>query len=233
MARVWRSDRQDIGWWSNGYEKKAVEHVTWLSPDLVSRWLGFLQAREYWPEEELLDRWDRIAAALGGSRTFVVELSAFPKLPTYEIGDYRRTTPEEIDNVRFVYTSGGRAMPMPAVRLAARQSRRRSDLEGFAWWQLLEFGGDLTGEFEAAVPEWPLPLGDYYRSWYLVSIEDPGDDSFEVRVLSRRKERVARFVLQDDKPAVGKLGPIPKIRRPESKRPARKSRRTVFGKPSL
>ena len=117
---------------------------------------------------------------------------------------------------------------MSAVRLAAWQSRRRSDLEGFAWQQTLEFGGDLTGEFEAIAPEPPLPLGDYYRSWYLVSIEDPGDDSFEVRVLSRRKERVARFV-QAEREQVGER-PEPAL---AVKGPARKARRVVFGIPSL
>ena len=216
FGKVWGSDRQAIGWWSNGYQKISVEHVTWLSPDLISRWLGFLQAREYWPEGELQERWNRIAEGIGGTRSFIVELSAFPKLPTYEIGDYRRTTPEEIDEVRFVYTAGGRAAPMSAARLAAWQSRRRSDLERFAWWQVLWFGGGLTGEFESAAPEPPLPLGDYYRSWYLVSIENPGrDDRFEVRVLSRRKERVAGFG--------------PRERGLRAERPTRETRRANFG----
>ena len=62
LGRIWKSDRKPVGWWSNGYEKKSVEHVTWLSPELISRWLGFLEAREFWRKDELqIRRRDELA----------------------------------------------------------------------------------------------------------------------------------------------------------------------------
>jgi hypothetical protein len=36
-------------------------------------------------------------------------------------------------------------------------------------------------------------LGDYHRAWYVVWATGADEDKFEVRVLSRRKERVAAF----------------------------------------
>ena len=193
LSRIWGPERQVIGLWSNGYQKTPVEHVLWISPALVSRWMGFLDSREYWEDEELASRWASTAKLLGGRKTFIVQLTAFPKMPTYGVGDYERTSPEEIENVRFVYTSGERSEPMQAQQLALWESRDRSDLENFPWWQYLPLGRFLTGEFEQPVIDEPLPLGDYYRAWYVVSVPENEDTSFEVRVLSRRKERVAEF----------------------------------------
>lgn len=193
ISRIWGKDRQVIGDWSNGYVKVPVEHVVWVSPSLVSRWLGFLSEREHWEDGDLGARWNGIAALIGQKRMFVVQLTAFPKMPTYGVSDYERTSPEEIENVRFVYTSGEKVVRMQAERIAQRQSRDRRALEDFPWWHQVSFGEFLTGEFEQTHAEPPLPLGDYHRAWYLVSVEGFEDAKFEVRVLSRRKERVARF----------------------------------------
>ncbi len=192
MDEIWGSDRQKVGSWSNGYLQVSTEYVVWVSPALVSRWLGFLGAREHWDDEELPLRWQTVRNALGERRAFVVQLSAFPKLPTYGVGDYERTSPEEIENVRFVYTSGAKTERMEAMRLAQWQSRERGDLEDFPWWQHVAFGTPLIGEFETVQFGEPLPLGDYHRAWYLVWAEGQ-DADFEVRILSKRKERVAKF----------------------------------------
>ena len=190
---VWGNERQVIGWWANGYIQRPVEFAVWLSPALLSRWLGFLSAREYWDDGELTARWKSIAAQVKDRRYFVVQLTAFPKMPLYGVGDYELTSPEEIEDVRFVYTAGGKSQRMQAARLAAWQSREREDLEGFPWWQQIEFGDQLTGEFENGAREEPLCVGDYYRAWYLAWVEGADEDLFQVRVLSRRKERAAFF----------------------------------------
>ena len=77
INRIWGEDRQTIGLWSNGYVKVPVEHVVWLSPSLVSRWLGFLSAREYWSDGELESRWTPHGFATASSRTL---RSLFPSL---------------------------------------------------------------------------------------------------------------------------------------------------------
>lgn len=193
FSNIWGKDRKAVGFWSNGHEKVPVEHVIWISPDLISRWLGFLDQREYWEEGELQARWASITSALEGKKTFIVTLSAYPKMPFHGIGNYKRPDPAEIDKVRFVYTSGEKSKRMSAIRIADWQSRKREELDGMAWWHLTEFGRSLIGEFEEQDIAAPLPLGDYYRSWYLVTVEDVPDEKFELRVLSRRKERVASF----------------------------------------
>lgn len=191
---IWKSDRQAIGWWSNGYSQQPVEHAIWLSPELMSRWLGFLQAREYWSDDELSERWEALRERFTGSYTFIIQLTAFPKLPTYGVGDYVRTTPEELLDVRFVMTSRSTSLALEARQLEFWQSRNRDALESFRWWHSLEIGWALTGEFDSPSEPPFLSVGDYYRAWYLVSIDTaPKFERFEIRTLSRRKERVATF----------------------------------------
>lgn len=193
MDALFQSDRQNVGWWSNGYEQQPIDHVVWLSPPLLSRWIGFLSAQEYWSSDEIVTRWGNIADALVDRRAFVVQLSAFSKIPTYGFGDEVRPNTADIDNVRFVYTSGNDSVEMNAIQLAQWQSRDRFELDRFLWWQVLPFSGALNGEFEAQQPDPPLMLGDNYRSWTLVWVEGVDDLKFEVRILSPRKERVGYF----------------------------------------
>ena len=193
FRNVWGEDQAAIGWWSNGHKLVPVEHVLWVSPQLISRWLGFLERREYWDEGELQTRWKQITEQLEGKQTFIVTLSAYPKMPFRGIGDYKRPSTEEIEDVRFVYTSGEKHKSMSAVRIAALQSRERGDFDSYRWWHHVDFSKLLIGEFESTKEEYWLPLGDYHKSWYLVTVEGADDEKFEVRVLSRRKERIAKF----------------------------------------
>lgn len=193
VQSVFRDHRQYVGWWSNGYQQIPIDEVVWLSPELLSRWLGFLAAQEYLGEQEIKDRWGHLSDALGEKRAFVVRLSSFPKMSTYGVGDTERNDPTDLDHVRFVYTSGNTVIEMESFQFAHWQSRDRFELDGFLWWQWLPIAGALQSEFEKSPEEAPLPLGDYHRTWTLAWVEGVDQEQFEVRVLSQRKERVARF----------------------------------------
>lgn len=193
VTSVLKRHKKAIGWWSNGYEQKSVEHAIWISPSLVSKWLGFLSAREYWTDEEVRERWGRAAECLGDRRLFVIQLSAFPKMSTYGVGETAPVSLDDFDDVRFVYTSEAGATPMHAVLLEHRQSRNRFELDDFDWWTRLPLAGALDSEFRSDKDDWSLPVGEYHRSWYVAWVQGADDPKFEVRVLSKRKERVARF----------------------------------------
>ncbi len=197
---VFSGDRVAIGRWSNGYSKQSVEWAIRLSPGLMSRWLGFLQAREYWGDDELLSRWNAVRARLDGRLTFVVQLAAFPKLPTLDVGDPAEPRPEEVDDVRFVLTGQPAPHPMRALRLARWQARERSPLRDYKWWLDLDLGCALAPEFERDQAQPPSPFGDYHMAWYVVWTDERIDvgKALELRVLCRRKERTARFSLPRD-----------------------------------
>src|SRR5689334_4109662 len=76
IERTLMEDRQAIGYWFDGRVRKDVEEAIWVSPTMVSRWLGYLQAKERWPKLELLNRWAALRDQLDGSLTFVVRLTA-------------------------------------------------------------------------------------------------------------------------------------------------------------
>lgn len=193
IQSVFKDDRKYVGWWSNGYEQVPVEEVVWLSPALMSRWIGFLAAQEYLSDEEITRRWGIVSDAMGSRRAFVVQLSSFPKQSTYGVGEAARNDPGDLDHVRFVYTSGAEVKEMKSFQIARWQARTRANIDEFHWWQWLPIAEAVRGEFDLYSGHEPLPLGDYHRTWSLVWVEDADDPVFEVRILSRRKERVAHF----------------------------------------
>lgn len=84
VDRLYQDDRQSVGTWFDGKARRGVDTVLWVSPSLVSRWLGYLEAKEKWPEGELERRWSRIRTEMGGKLNFVVRACAFPKMDILE-----------------------------------------------------------------------------------------------------------------------------------------------------
>jgi hypothetical protein len=106
IERTLRQDRVVVGLWFNGRVKEDVESVTWLSPGMVSRWLGYLQAKEKWPDGEMQKRWDFACKELNGSLTFIVQVAAMPKLKGLDMEVTDVPEPTEIEKIRFLLTSG-------------------------------------------------------------------------------------------------------------------------------
>lgn len=186
-----------IGTWTNGSSKQSVEHATWISPELVSRWLGFNEAREFWDQDVLQTKWLMARHKISGSLNFVVELSAFPKLPFQGTGEYQKPRFDSYDNVRFVLTNDGRHWNMNSRVIRQMQGRQKADIEHWPWWLETPIGACLATEHDT-LPDAPLPFGDFNRTYYWVEIPIPNEigETFELRVLSKGKERVAKFSLR-------------------------------------
>lgn len=194
---VYGDDQKTIGTWSNGWSKRPVEWALRVSPELVSRWLGFRERRELWPEGELERRWKLASDIVADEAVFIVQLSAFPKLPTAgTIGDEERAELEDFVRNRFVVRADGKQIDSRVYMIDHWQAREKSDLDDYPWWQRTDFAHILGSEWETR-PYKPLPLGDYHRAWYWVSARMPEEPvgKLELFVLSPNKERKAEFRL--------------------------------------
>lgn len=105
LDRLYLDDRQVVGKWFDGRLRQDVDQVLWISPGLVSRWLGYLEAKEKWPEGELEARWARLRSNLGGKMTFVARLCAMPRKDILDEEPPRKPDPIDIQAVRFLWTS--------------------------------------------------------------------------------------------------------------------------------
>jgi hypothetical protein len=228
IDRVYAEDRQSLGLWFDGRVKRDVEEAIWLSPPLVSRWLGYLQARERWQPGEIGRRWDAVRSAVNGKLALVVRLCSYPKVDFFEPHLSLKESADETRDVRFIVTVGGASLPQaprydpylgwfrltprralgggattpkllePGVAMVAEViSRDRRDIESFPWVRSLPFGEALASEFVEGADGYRAPLGDFVARWYLVVTPSPPEAAlvhdFQLRVLSRRKERVAWY----------------------------------------
>lgn len=192
---IYHDDSRGIGSWANGTLQQTTETCLWLSPALMSRWLGFLQQREKLTDEAASYKWQQMRHLLDGNLTFVVRLSAFPKLPTLNIGDEEPANLADIDDVRFVIMVNRQQVEVSSHRLARWQARERKPLEDYRWWLDTPLAAVLNPEFEPDSNRNQLPLGRYHAAWYLITAPAGSEPVTEisVHILSQRKERVARW----------------------------------------
>lgn len=206
IERTLLEDRVVLGLWFSGRKQEDVEEVIRLSPEMVSRWIGYLKAKERWSEETLNQRWDHIAEAMGEDTHFVVRLSAFPKMTLEDLEPAlsRSADPNEISNVRFAFEIECGAKDPSAMLLETSQTRDWKSLGDFKWYLSLPYGEALRPEFATTDDGWSYPVGDYYSAWYLVRIPNHVVDLREPQsllVFSKEKTRVARYNQQKGKSA--------------------------------
>jgi hypothetical protein len=184
LERVLAEDRVVIGTWFDGRIKRDVEDVTWVSPSLVSRWLGYLNAQEKWPYAELIGRWQALRARLGGRMTFVAQLSALPRRDPLDLAEEANANFEDALDARFLVTHDLEG-PAPATEahledgaLTGKAATRRSlmryeplvtalgSIKAYDWRSLFATKWyQLSADFEPLLPEFQLPYRpDPYRN---------------------------------------------------------------------
>lgn len=197
MDVLYQGDRATLGWWNDGTMARPLEWALWISPNFVSRWLGYLDRRELWTGHELQNRYTEVGKALDGQITLLVQLVAFPKQSTLDFTDEAPSKPEEIEKVRFIVTYADQRIQPDVQNVATYQWRDRSYMKDFRWWLFLPWAGPLTPEWMVGKDEPPYPIGDWYASWYLIQFpvlpELHGCTKFDLRIISPRKERLASF----------------------------------------
>lgn len=224
IERTLMEDRVAIGRWFDGRIKRDTDHILWLSPRMVSRWLGYLNAREKWSKAELSRRWTEMAVELDGKMTFVAEVYALPKKEDFfELMESAPTKPETALNIRFLVTyltdkerdnsqhvealPWRREFKSPLEReeprvapLAVFKGYDLDSVQRWPWHTLDSAFSPLSPEFS---PVKPTPydgvVGDHIRAIYILQAAIPDKpmpwDQFEVRVFAAGKEPVGKFKL--------------------------------------
>ncbi|MDI9641344.1 hypothetical protein QPK87_06695 [Kamptonema cortianum] len=193
IPSIYQRDQKVIGTWFDRTKKIETEWVLSLTPNLVSRWLGYLDIREGWTQDEAQTRWKSIRNEIAGREVFLVTLSAFPSQSPFGVFEERANSPEETVQVRFLIESAEGRQELQAFLLHSRRAKSRQELDSVAWWDYSPFAKQLS--FSMAGRDEPplIQRGDYYRTWWWVWTDEPLPESYELKVLSVRKIRTARF----------------------------------------
>lgn len=223
VDRIMMEDRQIIGRWFDGQLRRDMDDVTWLSPNLLSRWLGYLNAKEKWSETELAQRWETLKESFNGTLSFVVQTYALPKQGFFDLTDGAESKPRTALQVRFAVSwlseagSGDNRHQETAVGQKKKEAPlllqdpfvsnlgifRGYDLgsiDRWPWYALDQRFDPLAPEFGTRRPtEYDGVVGDYVRAVYLVQAPVPEEGipakNLELRVFAEGKEPIARFDL--------------------------------------
>lgn len=220
VERVFMEDRVPVGKWFDGQIKRSTDEVVWISPSLVSRWLGYLNAKEKWSRDHLQQRWEAMSSRLDGRLTFIATLYALPKQEILELTEGAPTKPETALRTRFLVTflsqkgehqetpvgqkkkQAPLALFQPEVSpYAVFKAYSLDSVEKWPWYGLSNLFEPLAPEFESDPPTaYDGVVGDYIRAIYLVQTPVPEEplpsERLEVRIFAPGKQPVARFDLQ-------------------------------------
>jgi hypothetical protein len=204
IDRLWQDDRQAIGFWFDGMRKQDVEEAIWLSPALLSRWVGYRAAQEKWTPEQSQQRWDALRQTMDGRAYIVVRLAAYPKRDILNPEDAEPISTRDLDQVRFMVTVDGAAIPSPKKRsdvplaLPVRSARSgpnfavdeapiagqtigyvrtgdRGDIARFPWYLALDELQPVWSEFENGLQYYRTRGGsDFAAKWTLIVVDFSG-----------------------------------------------------------
>lgn len=202
LERCWMEDRKVLGTWFDGVRRRDVEEAIWLSPSLLSRWMGYAAAREKWTDAEREARWD-IARRIADQRLILlVRISSFPKVDPLAPEDEERPDLRDYETVRVLLTADGKDLPVrrefdlgklighrnPVARdwsvrpiecrwgtIVELRGRERSAVEGFPWYQLSPLIEAFAPSFPDPYPSGSLGLfGNYRSKWIWVEADLAG-----------------------------------------------------------
>lgn len=209
-------DNAPLGWWWSGTNRYAVDNAILVSPNMASRWMGYLNQSEHWTYAELRSRWDDLSRKLQDKVTFVVQLSSFPKVDPLELGVAADADLRSLETGRCILT-----YEKPISRtLVASDNLTTHGAEGTVdcqvtpltrlsnddWMSLLRpYWTTLAPDFSSLAPESMKPpsrydfcLGDYHTEYLLVqaplSEEMAKSPAIKLHMLGGR-ERTAVFPL--------------------------------------
>lgn len=186
-------EARPLGMWSDGVDRHPVERAVWMTPGLISRWLGWRRESEAWPPGEVEGRWEDARTRLDGRTAFVVFLAAYPRKGTLGLSDDGPSSDRDLSPVRFRLKVDGQETPVMITPLARWQGRTRQVVEARPWWLWTPLATALQGSFDPQLDE-GLPLGEYHRRLYWIEASPIGLGSkVELEVLGPRKVRRASW----------------------------------------
>lgn len=197
VSDLLRDHMVPLGEWSDGRRKVTVEWALRLTPEVTSRWIGWLSEREKWRSGEVPGRWNELRSRLAGRTVVVVALSAFPQRTLGGLGEENPAAQDETESVRFTWEDGMGRWPAQARRLAVRRETSPNPLDRFPWWQRSSDLQSLIGISDPTFGPGTVGMGSYKRVWWWVETpEPPHRGLLQLHVVSARKVRTAAWGVQ-------------------------------------
>lgn len=201
IDRTLDEDRAVLGTWFDGRVQRSVEDSIYLSPAMVSRWLGFLSASEVLQPVEVQRKWEILRDKLTGSANFIVHLSAFRKADPLDFDWDRPAGLKNLENLEFSFSYlEWNAKSVPQVvsprLIATIQAREIEEFQAVSWLNVVSDLSALRPEGVSEYDPFP-PLGENEVDYYWVKVPISPDmefaAKFNLQIAAKRKLRAASF----------------------------------------
>jgi hypothetical protein len=203
IDRVIQNDRYAVGRWSRGYIPRDAEDVIWLSPEMLTRWLGYLRANEGLGSKELKTRWGLLSDEMNGHLWFVIRLAALDKQDPLEFGADAQADTTDLSPVMIrIQAKGldGKPLELPQAKVKVLAKLQSSDPGAVIAPPWFLFDPKFSPLKPAIPPDAPENgLGTNEGVCLLAETDLPPNLLFarelDVRIVSKRKIRIAKFPL--------------------------------------
>ncbi len=194
------------GKWFDGSKRQIVEEVIWLSPDFLSRWLGYLSVKEDWNETEIETRWIKLKARLMNEMAFVVRVSALERADPYELGLNTEPDSKSISKLKYrFFYSPDRTRQATEIAPSAQsekeiRSRKPEMIAALPTFISTDWTEPLlSAEAFKLSTELGYAMGKSITRYTVFTMPIPHDLrnslSFQFKVFSASRTREARFTL--------------------------------------
>lgn len=195
IDRTQKDARVVIGQWFDGDRKQTVEEAVFITPGLLGRWLGYMQAAG--TSQEAVDKyWADCSSMFAGKTTVIVRLARLSAIDMID-GDLDNSAkPDALDNVQlFLHTVGS---PWQAVKYRAVQDilqRRPEEVLKETWDQLLPKFTPWPGKATENDLNPEVRWGLNRRVSYLAEIDKlPAGSKCELKIVEKDRTRVIPFI---------------------------------------
>ncbi len=154
-------------------EHKYMEMI-WISPRLLSRWLGYIQRKENLSDLELKHRWNMLSEYCESKLLFVVQNVSFPYKAKMSF-DINRPA-DSLLNKKLTYSLlYNKETLRPVVKdLEAWKFRKEERMSDFQWWLYQPFSLAISPKNMSEKKQPMFQLGDKYVWWSLLEFDVKG-----------------------------------------------------------
>lgn len=164
-----------------------------LTPKVVSRWIGWLQASNRWGQDQTDSAWRNYLESRHTGLVILVRLTAFPKEPILELNERLPANPRDLTNLSFEAVQSNVPVTVEIRATSRRQRHEAADVLGDFWLHLAE----PTTLRPTPTAKYAYPIGDYHAEYLrLCAATTSTRGTLDLRILGNRRPRTARFKLE-------------------------------------
>ncbi len=116
----------------------------WLSPRLLSRWLGYLQDSEHLSEDEILHRWNILKDYFDKNLVFIIQNVSFPFKAQYSGQKNLPADSNLFDKLKYDIHFGKKKLTPEVTILTDWKLRDKKLIDSYRWWLYVPFSKQIT-----------------------------------------------------------------------------------------